>query len=399
MQIIRIPIQSMVLITASAMWDGINTRELVRQPALFIVDGRIKKICTGFEGSQIKQYPKFRHINFPHLTLLPGLVDAHVHLALDGTPAGKEKWHNPSGLAEMVDQNLHQSISSGILAVRDAGDRLGTGLLVKQKKIEVRPDIPQIVTTGPAIRRLNGYGQFLGEGIGEALEASEAITELKMAGADQVKLLASGIVSMRCFGKVGGQQFTREEIHLLAQMAKANGLPLMVHANSEPTISHVISANVKSIEHGYFVNVSSLKQMAETGTAWVPTVYPVAAMASTPEVDPNIVEKTYQRHLKMISIAQKIGVKLAIGTDAGSPGVYHGKSYIEELKLWAKAGIPTPAILKAATTTGAMVLGLDKSIGTIQVGKRPSLIGVQGNPLETIENLADIKAVLLPQDV
>lgn len=166
MQFIRIPEHTMYLITASAMWDGINTRELVSQPALFITDCRVKRISSLFHESQAREYPEFKHIHFPNLTLLPGLVDAHVHLALDGTSAGKEKWHDLSALAELVEQNLRQSISSGVLAVRDAGDRLGIALSVKQKKIEVSPDIPLIKASGPAITRLNGYGQFLGAGLG-----------------------------------------------------------------------------------------------------------------------------------------------------------------------------------------------------------------------------------------
>jgi len=100
----------------------------------------------------------------------------------------------------------------------------------------------------------------------------------------------------------------------------------------------------------------------------------------------------------MISRAQKFGVKLAVGTYAYSPGAYHGNSYIEELKLWARAGLSCSEILEAATYTGAKVLELDQTIGTIQVGKRPAILGVEGNPLETVEKLANIKAVLLPHN-
>jgi imidazolonepropionase-like amidohydrolase len=167
-----------------------------------------------------------------------------------------------------------------------------------------------------------------------------------------------------------------------------------------------INAGVASVEHGYFISERSLAAMAGQGIAWVPTVVPVAAQLQGErrhsDESRRVIERTYQRQLEMVALADSLGVRLGIGTDAGAGGVPHGEGYGQEMELFRQAGLSPLRVLQAATAEGAEIIGAGERLGRIVPGRPPSLLLVRGNPaadlsaLRKIDSMVRIKPASIP---
>lgn len=392
MQVLKLPVKKATVVYAGAMWDGERAR-LRRRVSVVISGDRIVRILEEASPDNLKlSFPEARAISLPSLTLLPGLVDCHIHLAMDGHnfQASLQGWGNRAALRQRIACDLQETLRHGITAVRDGGDLRRIGLwarnLVRHGKLEG----PTVVATGQALGRHGMYGSFLGPGVTGTGEALGLIRNLYRQGVDQVKVVASGIVSLSHFGKVGPLHFPDADLKKIVQAAHSYGLKVMAHASSDQAVRACIRAGVDSIEHGYFASSATLAAMADTPTWWVPTLIPVAVRDDYPGCDPDVVRRTWQLHLQKVAEAHRLGVNLAVGTDAGSPGVPHGGRYLDELRLLSQAGLPSLDLLRAATMNGARLLGLEQDIGTLATGKKALIIGVAGNPLENLDTLSNI---------
>lgn len=338
------------------------------------------------------------------VTLMPCLIDAHVHLALDG-----KKFEHPARLStdkelprHRIMQTLQAISESGIGAVRDGGDCQGINLSIKQNIKNSSYCGPQIVATGQALRRKGSYGSFLGKGYTAALELPGLIQSLKAAGADQVKVIASGIASFFKHGLVRGPVLSTDELKVITRYARKWKLKVMAHASSAEAVAGVVEAGVHSVEHGYFVNNRTLQEMGDRQVAWIPTIIPVAVQAREPlcagraTAEIAVIERLYEEQLEKLSIATEAGVPLGIGTDAGASGVEHASNLVEEMLLYSKASLDNRSILRAATTVNAKILGIEKDMGRIDKDYKAALIAVKGNPLEDLSLLGDITAHLVP---
>lgn len=333
------------------------------------------------------------------LAVLPGLVDCHVHLALDGvnSEAAPGRRDNEEGLQNHLQDSLEKHRISGILAVRDGGDRNMFGLAAARAARETAV-LPLVMATGQALRKKGMYGSFLGRGLDPA-DIKDAVRETAKAGAGQLKVLVTGIVSFREYGKVGSLQWSREELSLIVAEAHEAGLKVMAHANSDQGTALAVRCGVDSLEHGYFISQETLERMAGKGIAWVPTIVPVAAQLEEPcrhkhtRAQLAVIERTYRRQQLMVEKARALGVTVGVGTDAGAPGVGHGVSFLEELKLLVEAGFSTADAINAATANGANILGLEKA-GRVTPGMPVCLIGVRGNPLADLDVLKKPEVIL-----
>jgi imidazolonepropionase-like amidohydrolase len=385
-----------IVLRAGLLLDGTGLPP-VKNAAITIEKGVIRRILPAGAVP-----PGAGEIDCGNLTILPGLVDCHVHLALDGVnfEESLKRWNDREALAEHLAASLVETLNAGVLAVRDGGDRSSVGL--EAGRLAGRENVPPLILpTGRALRKKGGYGSFLGAGL-TASRIRAAVREVAAAGGAQVKVLVSGIVSFREYGKVGPLQFSREELQTLVSEAHCLGLRVMAHANSGEGASLAVQCGVDSLEHGYFVSEDTLARMAETGAAWVPTIIPVAARVREPlksshsPAGLDVIEKTYRRQQKMVEIARRLGVTIGVGTDAGASGVRHGLSYIEELKLLAESGLPPGEVIRAATANGAAILGLADTLGRVAPGMKAYLAGYRGDPLKDINILKNPDAVFIP---
>ena len=227
------------------------------------------------------------------------------------------------------------------------------------------------------------YGGLVGRcpGAGESL--LEAFDREEQA-VDQVKLMNSGFNSLKEFGRETSPQFTQDELTEIVKSAAMSGRKVMVHANGKEPVQQAILAGCHSIEHGFFMGAENLQLMADKGTFWVPTVFTMKAFADNFNVadshgDLRVIEKNLDHQLGQLKLARRLGVNVAMGTDAGSLGVLHGESMVAEMKLFLKAGYSLAETIQCATSNAAKLLGLD-DFGLLTKGKTATFIVARGTP-------------------
>lgn len=265
-----------------------------------------------------------------------GLVDAHVHLK------------DASG--------LDCAASAGISALRDAGFRQNT-----DRGIIAPPwsgPGPRVVSSGWALYRQGGYGSAFGVEIVKGEQIPAEILRLKMAGADIIKTMASGMVSLKHPGQVTAGGFGSEELEFIVTEAAAQGLGVMAHANGEQAIIAAATAGVRSIEHGFFMTERALDLMAAKAVFWVPTLVALqrtAGSSAAPDTA-QFVEHQILSQLSMLRYAHSIGVPLAIGTDCVLPDPAYRAAYDAEVALYVQAGMSRDQVMTIACEGGAKLL-------------------------------------------
>ena len=278
---------------------------------------------------------KFSINNNTDILKIPPFMDAHIHFTVDGKPATEEQ----------ILRIKNNCIKHGVFSVVDMGHKTGIGLTAK-KILEGQIDIK---SAGFAIYKKKSHGIFLGIGITEKNEIKEVIKTIANAGADFIKVVASGIVCPKGGGLSTTVGFSIEELKIIANEAKERNLDFVCHANADSFIRDSILAGAKSVEHGFYISKETLHMMKEADVSWTPTVLPLQAIKSqleTPEHE--YIEYITENHLSLINYAASIGVKLNVGTDSGSRDVEHGESFFDELQWFHKAGLSIEQIFRAA---------------------------------------------------
>ncbi len=375
---------------------------------LFVKGGRIVHLQYFSAADKFPAGGGWKEIVIPpRQVLAPAFIDCHVHAALDGVNGfnGFQKPAEPQKVLE----HLGRAAKVGVLAVRDGSDRFNSAL-VACRSGEPPPSpgpLPALVATGSAIFRQGCYGSFLAEkGITSIKEVYYKLQQLANMGADQLKVVLSGLVSFRQKGTVNGPlQFSLPEMEEMVKAASRFGLRVMVHASSDRAARLAAEAGVHSIEHGYFITPETLELMAERQVAWVPTVAPLFAVlenapaGNTPAINRDAVAHAVEHQLEMIHAAHRSGVLLGLGSDAGSPGVGWDNGVALEMGLFARAGLNPVEILKVASQNGSRVLGLTGTMGALQEGLLPCFVCLDRNFL--IQPGAHLKpeAVIFPSSM
>jgi len=269
------------------------------------------------------------------LLKIPHFCDSHMHFTKEGKPIS-------AGEAAEIG---HRCMKYGIFAVDDMGHKSAAGLEAKKAlaaEIKVR-------SAGWAIFKRGTYGVFLGKGVTGKEEIKKAVKEISKAGADFLKVVNSGIVSLAGEEAVTAGGFSQEELRIIHGEAIEHNLEVRCHANSEIAIGNAVAAGASSIEHGFFISKDNIDAMAEKGVSWTPTVYALQSLTPTlTESERSRMAGVIDRHLSSIHYASSIGCMLRIGTDSGSKGVDHGLSFFDELLSFTRAGLTLPQILSAA---------------------------------------------------
>ncbi|MDD3315533.1 MAG: amidohydrolase family protein [Syntrophaceticus sp.] len=400
MQLIELCTKDNLIIDAGALFTGID-QQVNKNVRVYIWDGKVQSIEKQAVNSRVEKpvggMKNRRVIPANNMTVVPGLLDCHVHLALDGVSSPSP---HRSVLRGRIRQKLASDLAYGIVAVRDGGDRDDIGLVCRDKVNNMELKGPVVMASGNAVRKKGEYGSFLGAGT-TSKELAKTMKKLLMKNINQVKVLVSGIVSFKEYGRVGKIQFSLQELEQIVKIAGEHGLKVMAHASSDEAVQLCIGAGVHSIEHGYFISEDSLKEMADRGIAWIPTVIPVAVQ-NQQRVPSKIgkaavIEHTYQRQLRMIRLAQHLGVLLGVGTDAGAAGVQHGVGYMQELQLYQETGLTLEETLLAATRNSAQIMGMKDSLGIIAPGRPAYLLLMEGDIFANPGKQFDIKYLIRPQ--
>lgn len=368
-------------------------------PAVILVEnGRIKQITQGssnkFEADSV--------IDLSTKTVVPGLIDLHVHLT--GDPGGdfREEAVDPDEWGVVMGvKNAALTVKAGFTTVREAGSAQNTAFVLRRGTAEGRIVGPRIVAAGPALSIVGGHGDVTGfrNDVLAALETgytctgpvecAEKVRKSSRAGADVIKITATGgVLSQQ--GRGLEAHFTNEEMVSIANTAHSLGLKVMAHAHGARGIEAAAAAGIDSIEHGTFADEAALKVMKANGTAIVPTLMALEGVRArlgkgiyTPTVEVKA-RQAIEAAGRQVRLAKAMGVTVAFGTDAG---VFEHGSNAGEFALLVKAGMTPTEALASATTVAAKTLEMENEIGRIAVGYSADLVAVSENPLTNIRTL------------
>jgi imidazolonepropionase-like amidohydrolase len=345
-------------------------------------------------------------LNLPGSTLLPGLIDAHTHLFLEGGELDPEKRatylkQSPDQLLALARPRLDKLLHFGIIAARDAGDKNGVGLALSRASASLdRPLMPYIDSPGAAIYHRGRYGSFMADPLEDFASPAECVAARVQAGADRIKLIPTGFIDFRKGAVASDPQMTTEEISAVVAAAKSHNKQTLAHASGDTGIDRVIDGGVDTIEHGFFLRDDQLARMRDSNIAWVPTFAPVQKqmdhadrMGHDDQVRSNL-KRILDQHAATLVKAHQTGVTIISGSDAGSYAVPHGLGLLYELELLERAGLATIAVINAATGAAATRLAFKESFGQIQSGARSRFILTSYSPLATVRNLQKNKHVI-----
>ena len=334
--------------------------------------------------------------------VMPGLVEAHAHLFLDGAELdfGKRNAYLGAGKDEMIAvarENISRAARAGITLVRDAGDRYGINDAIRDEQSHRSP--PRVVVRSPGLglKRPKRYGGFMARDVAPGGDVAAAVDDLAET-ADDIKVILTGIIDFVAGEVKGAPQFDEAELGAIVTAAHARGKKTFAHCSGLDGLKVAVAAGVDSIEHGFFMTPDILDAMAEKRIAWVPTVSPVHFQWARPEPagwDSGTLanlRRILDSHSEQIGLAHRKGVELVAGSDAGSPGVAHGEALIDELFHFLDAGLPMEAALHAATSRPRRLWGLDTA--DIKVGNCSEIIALDASPFETPRALRTAKRLL-----
>ena len=426
---------------------------LIQNARIFVGNGKViesgsvlvrqGKIAEIYDGTA----PDAKSLNAEKIdaagkTILPGLIDVHVHI---GAPGGfysdSKNYANPKN----VERALEAYLYCGVTAVRSAGDALDSMVKARRTFGSGEKLCTELLFCGPLFTAEGGHGteyfKNLPEQIrGQMMAQSVRLPKTADEGRAQVDGLANeGVNAIKGILDAGaaGYTFNRMDVSLLravADEAHAKQLPVAVHTGSAADVADAIAAGADSIEHGSFseeIPDATIAEMKARGVTYDPTLSVAEGFTSFAQGDTALLKRSLVQQVtskdliagtesaahddkfkamregisrypisreigaKNLLKAWRAGVTLVTGSDAGNFLVMHGPTVQHEIELWVAAGIPAEVALQAATANAAKLLRADSRIGTIEKGKEATLLVVDGNPLQDVKTLSSISVVFM----
>ena len=382
--------------------------QVLKEKTVVVEGNKIVEILDGYAKAGAGD----KTVDLKSSTVMPGLMDMHVHIEGDPSPSHylDEFTLKAPDYAFSSVPIAQTTLMAGFTSVRDLG---GTGANIALRKAIQKGYVigPRVYTAGKAIATTgghadptNGYREDLmgdpgpKEGVINGPEdAYKAVRQRYKDGSDVIKITASGgVLSMAASGE--NPQFTIEEVKAITSAAKDYGFKVAAHCHGVEAMRRAIIGGVNSIEHGTLMDETIFPLMKEYGTYLVPTIiagksasdsakipgyYPPVVAKKALEIGPKI-QNTFSK-------AYKAGVKIAFGTDAG---VYkHGKNWKEFLYM-TEAGMPAIEAIQAATWNAADLMGTQAILGSIEKNKLADIIAVDGDPIKNIEAMGKVNFVM-----
>ncbi len=364
--------------------------------SLLIEAGRIVEVRP---GGGLRATADTRSVDVQGRAVIPGLFNCHVHLHLDAGPQPLAALAaEPPGLSALRAAHRAQAmLRRGITTVRDCGAKDWQVIHLRDAVASGAVQGPRIQACGRALCAAGGHAAVLSEPVADEVEMARAARRQLEAGADFLKVMATG-----GFGKDGEQldrcEFEVEPIRLAAEIAHRAGRKLAVHAYGNLGIRNAIAAGADSIEHATFVDDETLDLLRRRGIFIVPTLtntYRVATEGEAGGIAPYIVKTASRVFPTMITNAgraYRAGVKMALGTDAGSWLNPH-TDVATEIRLRVEAGATPLAALTMATFLSAHCLGLEAIVGSLAPGKLADVVVLDGDPLTDLTAFERVHAV------
>ena len=336
------------------------------------------------------------------LFIIPGLIDCHIHMDLHGmADTFQENLVKDKLRAIRTAKEMEDTLRAGYTTVRNLGSVNGIDFAVRQAIDAGWVKGPRIITSGKIIcMTCSGTEYFSGmyriaDGVDENRKAAR---EQLKAGADVLKVMATGAI-MNPGGVPGAAQLGVDEMRAVIEEGAKLGIPTAAHAHGAQGIKNAVEAGVATIEHGTMADDEAIEMMVKKNVFLVPTLLVdnlICKAGERNEIPAFMVEKAERikekRHL-VFKKAISAGVKIAMGTDAGTPFNFHGKNSME-LDLYVREKLMTPLkALQTATRDAAEAIGLSDRLGTLEKNKIADCLVLGKNPLEDIGCLLDLKNI------
>ena len=403
------PVQAATLIHAGRVIDGVSD-QVVTERTVVVDQGRITNIETGYR----KPAAGDTVIDLRKSTLMPGLMDMHVHLTSEYSRSSELDRFKKDGPDVALDGVLYaeRTLQAGFTTVRDLGDSFRASIALRNAINAGKVAGPRIFAAGKSIASTgghadptNGWADFLGGGdvgpvdgvVNGAEQGAQAVRQRYKEGSDLIKITATGgVLSIAKNGL--NPQFTEGEIRTIVATARDYGFKVAAHAHGAEGMKRAVRAGVDSIEHGTFMDDETIALMKERGTYYVPTItagrwvfdrskedgfFPAVVRPKAAAIGPQI-QGTFAK-------AYKAGVKIVFGTDTGVSA--HGDN-AREFVLMVEAGMLPLEAIKSATSVAAKFLEIDDRLGSVQVGKIADLVAVPGDPLADISAMRRVNFVM-----
>ena len=388
--------------------------QATRGPSTVVVDqGRIVAVQDGFVSPA---EPGAAVVDLKDKTVLPGLIDSHVHLSSDrgGEQALLASVRDDHPLQAFEAQmNGMKTLRAGFTTVRNLGDD-GTTLGLREAIKRGWVQGPRIIDAAQSISTTGGHMDGRGslndemvahlpepENLCDSVESCRKVVRRQIdRGADVIKFATTGGVNS---GTGLATRMYEDEAKALVDTAHAYGRKVAVHAHGADGIKLALRAGADSIEHGTVMDDEIVKLMKARGTYYVPTLSTVNGYLERLAKDPNAYTGAVKQQIEWrigitgqsLAKAYPAGVKIAYGTDAGVSK--HGRN-ADEFERLVKFGMPPVEAIKAATVNAADLLGLSSEVGTIEPGKSADLIAVTGDPLQDVTVLKKVDYVMARGD-
>ena len=382
--------------------------QILKEKTIVVEGNKIIDVLDGYAKASAND----KTIDLKTSTVMPGLMDMHVHIESETSPSHylDEFTLNTADYALAAVPIAKTTLMAGFTSVRDLG---GSGANISLRKAIQKGYVvgPRLYTAGKAIATTGGHADptsgyredLMGdpgpkEGVINGVEdAYKAVRQRYKEGSDVIKITASGgVLSMSANGQ--NSQFTDEEIKAIVAAAKDYGLKVAAHCHGAEAMKRAIKAGVNSIEHGTLMDEEVYPLMKKYGTYLVATMIAGRSSMDSAKIPgyfpPMVAKKALEigpKSQSNFARAYKEGVKIAFGTDAGV--FKHGKNWLE-FKYMEEAGMPVIEAIQSATWNAADLMGTRSTLGSIEKDKLADIIAVPGDPTKNVELMGQVNFVM-----
>jgi imidazolonepropionase-like amidohydrolase len=366
--------------------------------ATLILNERVQDITS---DNRLADHPDPVALDLDGRTVIPGLINVHVHLTLDDgvtDPYKALRDEPPAVTAIRAASRARRMLEAGITTARDLGGvnyiELAVRDLIKSGEIPG----PRLLCAGKQITMTGGQGWTVGRESDGADDVRKAVREQLKAGADLIKLMATGGV-LTPGVEPGAAQLAEDELRAGVIEAQKAGRRTAAHAQGLEGVKAAVRAGIDTVEHGIFLDDEAVAMMKERNVVFVPTLAPAYRITQAgraggiPQYVMDKMVKVNAANTRSFQLAWRAGVIIAAGNDGGTPFNPHA-DLMTELRLMVEAGVPPIDAIRAATWGSARALGLEGETGTLERGKWADLVVLDGDPVIDITALSRVAYVI-----